>query len=186
MESYITLSHLNDFIFCPLSIYFHQLYATFNEAQYKQKPQVAGTEAHSAIDTKTYSTKANVLMGIEVYSEYYNIVGKIDVFDAENGVLTERKRSIKTIYDGYVFQVYAQYFALVEMGYAVHKIIIHDLVHNKNYSIPLPAADANMFAKFEALIHDIKNYDLETLLFTPNIQKCTNCIYNQLCDKSLC
>jgi len=73
MESYITLSYLNDFIFCPRSIYFHQLYAGYNEQFYKQKPQVAGTEAHSSIDNKTYSTRTDVLMGIEVFSDKYNI-----------------------------------------------------------------------------------------------------------------
>ena len=104
MESYITLSYLNDFIFCPRSIYFHQLYAGFNEQLYKQKPQVAGTEAHSSIDNKTYSTRNDVLMGIEVFSTKYNIVGKIDVFDCKTGKLTERKRAIKKIYDGYIFQ----------------------------------------------------------------------------------
>jgi CRISPR-associated exonuclease Cas4 len=186
MESYITLSNLNDFIFCPRSIYFHQLYSNFNDALYKQKPQVAGAEAHTAIDAKTYSTKVNILMGIEVYSQQYNIVGKIDVFDSNTGTLTERKRSIKTIYDGYVFQVYAQYFAMQEMGYTVHKIVIHDLVHNKNYPIPLPVNDKVMFEKFETLIQHITNYNLNDDAFVPNLKKCTNCIYNQLCDKSLC
>jgi CRISPR-associated exonuclease Cas4 len=125
-------------------------------------------------------------MGIEVFCEQYNIAGKIDVFDAAKGILTERKRSITVIYDGYVFQVFAQYFALVEMGYSVNKIVIHDLVHNKNYPIDLPTENLVMLHKFEQLIHDLNNYDLNDPSFVPKIQKCTNCIYNQLCDKSLC
>ena len=67
MESYITLSFLNDFIFCPRSIYFHQLYSGYNEQFYKQKHQFAGTEAHSTIDNNTFSTRADVLIGIEDY-----------------------------------------------------------------------------------------------------------------------
>ena len=74
MENYITLSHLNDFIFCPRSIYFHQLYSIYNEQNYKQRPQIAGTEAHSAIDNSKYSTKSTILQGIEVYFEKYNIL----------------------------------------------------------------------------------------------------------------
>jgi CRISPR-associated exonuclease Cas4 len=52
MESYITLSHLNDFIFCPRSIYYHQLYSIYDEQHYKQRAQIAGTTAHNSIDNK--------------------------------------------------------------------------------------------------------------------------------------
>jgi CRISPR-associated protein Cas4 len=186
MESYITLSFLNDFIFCPRSIYFHQLYVTFNEQFYKRKVQVAGTEAHSAIDNNTYSTRSDVLMAMEVYSAKYKIAGKIDVFDSKTGKLTERKKEIKKIYDGYVFQVYAQYFALTEMGYNVKQIMIYDMAHNKNYPIKLPHEDKVMFEKFESLIHDINSFDLNDERFVANIEKCKNCIYSNLCDKSLC
>ena len=186
MESYITLSHLNDFIFCPRSIYYHQLYSIYNEEHYKQKAQIAGTAAHTSIDNKGYSSKSSILQGIEVYSEKYNIVGKIDVFDTTNGRLTERKKEIKLIYDGYVFQVYAQYFALTEMGYTVKEIIIHDLMHNKNYPIPLPEFNNIMLLKFEKVIYELQNYSLENSPFTAQIEKCKRCIYSPLCDKSLC
>jgi len=76
MESYITLSFLNDFIFCPRSIYFHQLYGSFAETVCKQSPQYKGTAAHETIDERTYSTSAHILQGMEVYSEQYNICGK--------------------------------------------------------------------------------------------------------------
>ncbi len=61
MESYITLSFLNDFIFCPRSIYFHQLYSNFTETVYKQQPQIKGTAAHQSIDEQNYSTAAHIL-----------------------------------------------------------------------------------------------------------------------------
>ncbi len=186
MESYITLSFLNDFIFCPRSIYFHQLYSIYNDQHYKQKVQIAGTEAHTSIDTKKYSSRTTVLQGIEIFSEKYNIVGKIDVFDIKTGRLTERKKNVKVIYDGYVFQVYAQYFALSEMGYVVKQITIHDLTQNKNFEIPLPEEDIVMFKKFETIIDDISKYDLSISNFTPSISKCEKCIYSPLCDKSLC
>lgn len=186
MENYITLSFLNDFVFCPRSIYYHQLYARYNDQYYKQTPQILGATAHQSIDDATYSTSKNILQGIEIYSEKYNIVGKIDVFDTQKGKLIERKRNIKTIYDGYIFQVYAQYFGLEEMGYVVNNIVIHDLIHNKNYDIPLPQNDSIMLQKFEDIINKIQHYNLSDMDFVPNIEKCKQCIYSPLCDKSLC
>lgn len=186
METYIPISYLNDFIFCPRSIYFHQLYGNYREELYHEKPQTAGRAVHTAIDEKSYSTKKNILIGTEIYSEKYNLHGKIDIFDIEKGMIWERKREIKQIYDGYIFQVYAHYFGLTEMGYTVSKIIIHDIIHNKNYSIPLPEEDKQMLDKFEKLINDINAYSLEKSEFKPNINKCMKCIYSNLCDKSLC
>lgn len=186
MEAYIPISFLNDFIFCPRSIYFHLLYNNFNTAVFQQKPQLKGLEAHEKIDEKKYSTRKNVLQAQEIFCEQYNLCGKIDVFDITTGILTERKREVKVIYDGYIFQVYAHYFALKEMGYEVKKIVIHDLIHNKNYPILLPEEDLNMFHKFEKLIYDLNNFDMVTTPFEPLLSKCQNCIYNQLCDYSLC
>ena len=186
MEAYIKLSYLNDFIFCPRSIYFHQLYGSFHHSMYKQAPQYKGTAAHETIDSQNYSTSAHILQGMDVFSSLYNICGKIDVFDVRKGKLTERKREVKVIYDGYVFQVYAQYFGLGEAGYEVKEIVIHDLVHNKNYPVELPEKNPEMLAKFEKLINNINTFDLETTPFEANRSKCENCIYNQLCDRSLC
>lgn len=186
MEPYIPISFLNDFIFCPRSIYFHQLYGAYNTSLYQKKPQIAGKAAHSAIDENKYSTRKTILQGIDVYSETYNLCGKIDVFDISTGVLTERKREIKTIYDGYIFQVYAHYHALTEMGYSVKSIVIHDLIHNKNYPIPLPQDNTEMQQKFESLIHQLNSFNLNAKGFTPIKSKCQNCIYSNLCDYSLC
>jgi CRISPR/Cas system-associated exonuclease Cas4 (RecB family) len=43
-----------------------------------------------------------------------------------------------------------------------------------------------MFQKFKNTIQAIKNYRLDDSSFEPVLAKCQNCIYNQLCDKSLC
>lgn len=164
MENYLTLSYLNDFIFCPRSIYFHGLYQKYNVRNYKQTPQIEGDAAHKTIDEATYSTKKDVLQGIEIYSEKYKICGKIDVFDISKKKLVERKREVKTIYDGYIFQVYAQYHCLIEMGYEVESIVIHDLVHNKNYPIPTPKESKDWQDKFEQLLKDIR-VPLKTQIF---------------------
>lgn len=185
MESYIPISYLNDFIFCPRSIYYHQLYQQFEVSTYNQKPQIAGTAAHNTIDKKTYSSKKTVLQGFELYIEQYRIHGKIDVFDTVTGILTERKNNIKKIYDGYVFQVYAHFFGLIELGYSVKKIVIHDLTRYKNFLIPLPMQDEKMFRKFEETIFALNNFSLDDN-FEPELKKCEQCIYRNLCDKSLC
>ena len=182
METYITLSFLNDFVFCPRSIYLHRLYEKYHHRYYNNIPQQAGKEAHKTIDTGTYSTKKTVLKAVEVFSEQYNIFGKIDVFDTKTGILTERKRNVKTIYDGYVYQVYAQYFGLTEMGYKVERIRIHDLTKNKNYPIPLPKESANYLEKFEKIIQEIKDFSLTDPTFKANPNKCKQCIYANLCD----
>lgn len=186
METYLPISFLNDFIFCPRSIYFHQLYGSYHHLHYQQKPQITGKAAHATIDEKTYSTRKNILQGIELYCDKYKLCGKLDVFDADTGKLTERKREIKVIYDGYVFQVYAHCHALTEMGYEVKSIVLHDIVHNKNYPIALPPDNPEMQQKFEKLISDINAFDMQRTEFTPLEAKCRKCIYSNLCDYSLC
>ncbi|TGN09368.1 type V CRISPR-associated protein Cas4 [Leptospira ilyithenensis] len=186
MESYIPISFLNDFIFCPRSIYFHQVHGSLSQSMYHAKPQIAGKVAHESIDKGTYTTSQNVLMGMDLYSDKYGLQGKIDIFFIDSGLLLERKNQISKIYDGYVFQVYAHFFALEELGYRVKEIKIHDRTHNQSYPISLPKDDPEMFAKFESTIEALKNFDLNDPNFNPNPEKCKNCIYSHLCDYSLC
>ncbi len=186
MEPYIPISFLNDFIFCPRSIYFHQVHGSLGQEMLHENAQTAGRAAHEAIDEGRYSTRKNVLMGMEIYCEKYNICGKLDIFDIDQKKLTERKNHIVKIYDGYVFQVYAQYYALVEMGYEVRNIVIHDMTHNNNYPIALPEDDPEMQEKFEILIEKINDFNLSRTDFQPNKEKCKRCIYSHLCDYSLC
>jgi CRISPR-associated protein Cas4 len=115
-ENYIQISKLNDFIFCPRSIYFHGIYEDKKESNYHRTPQINGKIKHEAIDYGRYSTAKNILQGIEIYSEKFGLIGKIDVYDNRKKELIERKAKIKKIYQGYLYQVYAQYFCLVEMG----------------------------------------------------------------------
>ena len=67
---------------------------------------------------------------------------------------------IKTIYDGYIFQLYAQYHCLKEMGYKVKKLRLYSMDTNKSYPIPLPEDNQSMQEKFEKLINEINIYDL--------------------------
>lgn len=183
MDELILITELNDFIFCPASIYFHKLYGSMDTMLYQTEAQINGTNIHTAVDKGTYSTKATIYTGLDVYCEKYGLIGKIDCYDMEKKILRERKRKIKTIYDGYVFQLYAQYFSMLEMGYCVERLELYSFLDNKTYPVPLPENDAEMLKKFEQTIYEMKHFSMET--FTQeNALKCANCIYEPACDRA--
>ncbi|MGD1833647.1 MAG: type V CRISPR-associated protein Cas4 [Sphaerochaetaceae bacterium] len=184
MEPYLKISYLNDFIFCPLSIYYHELYGTMNTIIYQGKSQIDGQDAHKKIDDAQYSTHTDILQGISVYSEQLRICGCIDIFDVTKKLLTERKKKIVRIYDGYVFQLYAQYYCLTEMGYEVNALRFHSKDDNRLYPVPLPEEDPKMSEKFFNLIASIREFDPDD--FTPSdMNKCKKCIYSNFCDRPL-
>lgn len=180
MEPYIQISQLNDFIFCPKSIFFHKLYGKYSASLYHDLPQTAGKLAHEVIDKNKYSSRKRYIQSLALYSEKYNLCGKLDIYDIETCSIIERKNRVKKIYDGYIYQLYAQYFCMVEMEYEVKELFLHSLQDNKRYQIKLPDTDST--ASFEALIKAINNFDPEEKGFTQNPEKCRHCIYNQLCD----
>ena len=69
-----TLTWLNDFIFCPASIYFHNLYGTVSSVSFQDVSQINGSDAHRRLDSGKYSTRKTLLSGISVYSEKYNLI----------------------------------------------------------------------------------------------------------------
>ena len=184
MDDAILITELNDFIFCPASIYFHKMYRDMDRMIYQCTDQINGTAAHENVDTGRYSTSKDILMGMDVFCEKYNLVGKIDIFDVKKKILRERKKRIVKIYDGYIFQVYGQYYALKEMGYEVLKIELYSMDDHKSYGISLPEEDSVMFAAFEHVIESIKRFSLDYFV-QDNREKCRHCIYEPACDKSL-
>jgi len=146
---------------------------------YHSSPQVKGKIKHECIDDGRYSTAKKFLQGIDVYSEKYGLCGKIDVYNKEAKSLIERKNKIVKIYDGYKYQLYAQYFCLKEMGYEVEKMFLHSLTDNKRYKIELPAGDG--LKNFERTIENIRSFNIAKNSIKKNKQKCDHCIYSQLC-----
>ena len=184
MELYLKITYLNDFIFCPMSIYYHELYGDLSERLYYNNALLDGKAVHEAIDNRHYSTHKNILQGTDVYSDKYKLCGKIDLFDKEKMLLTERKKHIEKIYDGYLFQLYAQYFCLTEMGYKVNKIRFYSSDDNKVYNVKLPHDNPEMLEKFNAINNKIQNFDIDS--YVPiSEEKCRNCIYNDFCDRPL-
>lgn len=183
-DDYLPISYLNDFVFCPVSIYFHQLYGDQAPITYQCSDQINGTAAHEAIDTQTYSSHHDVLQAIPIVCEKYKLIGKIDLFYQKEGLLVERKKRIKTIYDGYVFQIYAQYYGMVEMGYEVNKLKLYSKDDNHSYPILLPDENLEMKIKFLKLLHQVQGFQVESFRQT-NREKCVHCIYEPACDRSL-
>lgn len=182
-EYAVAISNLNDFIFCPVSIYYHMLDEDNDNMTYQSPDQLNGSAAHKAVDAASYSSSANILQGISVYSEKYDLFGKIDTFDMGTGVLRERKKRIKVIYEGYIFQLYAQYYCLCEMGYKVNKLVLYSMDDNKSYQIPFPDQDIEMKKKFQQILLDIKSFRFDSFTQT-NAGKCLRCIYEPLCSFS--
>lgn len=180
MEQPIKISNLNDFVFCSASIYYHGLYEDLEKSIYQEIDQLRGTMTHGKIDLGEYSTEKGTLQGIEVYSRKYDIIGKIDIYYGNKELLVERKYKIITIYDGYVYQLYAQYFGMVEQGYKIKELKLYSYSDNKSYPIKLPEDDPEMLEKFKRIILDIKTFDLSSFRQS-NKDKCRRCIYSQLC-----
>jgi len=184
MESYIKITTLNDFMFCPLSIYYHNLYGQLDALLYKDTPQLDGEASHETIEEGTYSTHKDILQGMDVYSEEYMLCGKIDIFNVSTETLTERKKKVKAIYDGNLFQLYAQCIALREMGYTVKHIRFYSKEDNKIYPQTLPEDNPAMMEKFRETIVAMQTFDPAD--YRPNSpEKCRNCIYSTFCDRPL-
>lgn len=182
MEYYaLNISHLNDFLFCPYSIYLHNVYQSLDEDSYHDIPQVKGKIAHQSIDNNTYSTKKSVVTSMMVFSVKYGLVGKIDQYFYDSRKLIERKRFIKRIYDGYKLQLYAQYFCLIEMGFDVDYLGFYSLSDNRSYNLPIP--DNNIIQWFESYLDKVRSYNPLVDEIFINSNKCLRCIYYPLCDK---
>ncbi len=179
MESYIQISKINDFIFCPRSVYLHTVYDNFHKKTFHRVPQVAGTIAHESIEKNTYSSSKKYVMNLDIYSDTLGICGKIDVYDSENKILIERKKKLYKIYDGHRYQLYAQMACMKEMGYEVLELKIHSLSDNKRYDIPMPSIEEwNIFV---GIIEKMQNFSAEDAKILVNSSKCAQCIYQPLC-----
>ena len=60
---------LNDFLFCPMSLYLHSIYENFSSSTFHSIFQVEGKLNHQNIEEKRYSTAKKFFQGTEVRSE---------------------------------------------------------------------------------------------------------------------
>ncbi len=182
MDSYIQISKLNDFIFCPYSLYVHSVYENYGKFDYQSKFQFNGSLNHKNIDGNMYSTSKYIFQGMSVFSDEYNLCGKIDLLNVKNHKLIERKYNITKIYQGYIYQLWGQYVCLIEMKYKIESIEIYSLKNNKSYNIDIPTYDD--LRQFKDFLIDIENFDPINSTIKTNRNKCNKCIYSKLCLNS--
>ena len=99
---YIHISTLNDFIFCPYSIYLHNVYMESDEMIFHAEPQTRGRISHEAIDRKSYSNRVDNILALPVYSEVYGLMGRIDLYKQNDHLLIERKYQLRQIFQGHI------------------------------------------------------------------------------------
>lgn len=177
MDSAIPISAINDFLFCPKSLYLHSIYSSFDTSIFHDKPQTIGRISHENIEDSTYTTSKHILQALSVYSARLGIKGKIDIFDIKKGYLVERKYRVKSLYKGFKYQLYAQMYCLEELGYAVKKLFIHSLSDNKRYEIEIPSQKERK--EFEDTILNMQSFDASAL-DNHNCNHCSNNIYGLL------
>lgn len=151
-----------------------------NEEVYKSVPQSRGKIAHANIDNKT-STSANEIQSLPISSDELGVMGKIDVYKKDEKLLVERKYQLKRIYQGQLYQIWAQYFCMIEMGYEIENLAFYEISTNKMIPINLPSDNEKReLLSFIKKFHDYNPEDD----FQVNTNKCSHCIYCNLCDKT--
>lgn len=181
MEDYVMISQLNDFIFCPYSIYLHNIYMEASEEIYHATPQTRGRIAHETVDRKTASSSKKTLTGLSIYSMKYGLMGKIDIYHTDECKLIERKFQLKNIFQGQIYQLWAQMFCMQEMGYEVKQLAFYETSTNKIIPVAMPTKEEEtLFASF---IQCFRDYNPTEDLCT-NSNKCRHCIYCNLCDRT--
>ncbi|MGM0479858.1 MAG: type V CRISPR-associated protein Cas4 [Bacteroidota bacterium] len=181
MEFFLPISYLNDFVFCPYSIYLHQVFDNNNEEVYSAKPQQRGKTAHDRVDHDKRKQSKKVIAAAYVVSQQLGIYGKIDQYFVEERKLVERKYSLSTIYRGYYYQIWAQCIALEEMGFEVDQLFFHSIRDNRRIEVDKP--DTKAIRELKNHIRKIARFDFESEI-NVNPQKCSHCIYAALCDKT--
>lgn len=152
-----------------------------DDSLFHAKPQTTGRIAHSSVDTKTYTTSKDVLQSIPIVSNKLGLIGKIDLFYKNDKLLVERKYQLKQIYQGQLYQIWAQYLCLLEMGYEVEYIEFFEISTKRRIPLALPSAyDIEMLCSH---IEKYKHYNpADVIPINPN--KCVHCVYCNLCDKT--
>ena len=108
-------------------------------------------------------------------------MGKVDIYRKKEKLLIERKYQLKHIFQGQIYQLWAQYFCLQEMGYKVERMAFYETSSNKMIPIDLP--NEKEVIQFSAFIERFHRFNpSQAISINPN--KCRHCIYCNLCDKT--
>jgi CRISPR-associated protein Cas4 len=152
-----------------------------DEGLYHAVPQTRGRIAHESVDSKSASTRKSDIMAMNVCSNELGLMGKIDLYRGSTQCLIERKYQLKQIFQGQIYQLWAEYFCMTEMGYPVTSLAFYEISTNKMSPVKLPGVDGK-----EELGRFIQRFRM----FNPdasipiNSNKCIHCVYCNLCDKT--
>lgn len=147
------------------------------QSTYHDFPQIRGQEVHAAIDEKRYSNRKNVIQSLPIYSEELQVLGKIDTFSLDTNELVERKAKIRHVYEGYLMQLYAQYYCLLEIGYLPKKLALYSMLDNRKYPIAPPSLKEKL--RLKAIISEMQKYTVKDML-EHECARCANNIYSPL------
>jgi CRISPR-associated protein Cas4 len=151
-----------------------------DEDNYHATPQTRGKAAHQSIDSKTASTKRTDIMALSVCSNKLNIIGKIDLYHQDTQQLVERKYELRQIYQGQVYQLWAEYFCMIEMGYPIKSIAFYEI--SRNHMIPIDIPGEKEYNILKTFINHFRDFN-PSIPIPINQNKCVHCVYCNLCDK---
>lgn len=178
----IPISLIGNYLYCPYSIYLHNVYMETDDSVYKAEHLYKGSAVHRVVDEKRSDNRKEVLQAFPVYSERLGLVGKIDMFNAKTGELIERKTKVDRIYPRHIYQLWAQMFCLQEMGYEVKKLSLYDYTSNKKHNVEIPSEQEGL--NFVSFLNEMRAYNPSEDKIKVNAQKCKYCIFTNMCDKT--
>lgn len=181
-DTLIPISLIGNYLYCPYSIYLHNVYMETDDSMYKAEHLYKGSAVHRAVDEKRSDNRKDVLQAFPVYSERLGLVGKIDVFYIRTGELVERKTKVEHIYPRHIYQLWAQMFCLKEMGYNVTILSLYDYTSNKKHVIELPSTQEE--EDFMQFLKNMRAYNPCEDTIEVNEQQCRYCIFTNMCDKT--
>lgn len=149
---------------------------------YKATPQTRGKIAHESVDKKIASNRSDDILSLPVYSEEYGLMGKIDVYKRKEKKLIERKYQLKQIFQGQIYQLWAQMLCLREMGEEVESLAFYETSTNKMIPVAMPTEDD--LQRFKGFLQRFRSFNPDSTPFTINRNKCIHCVYCNLCDKT--
>ncbi len=153
-----------------------------DEELYKATPQTIGDLAHQGSDNKSGSTRKDDIMALHVWCDELGIFGRIDMYKSDRHLLVERKNQLKRIFRGQIYQLWGQYFCLTEMGYPIDHLAFYEIRTRAMDPIELPNEEEKR--ELKDMIERFRLFDPASTPFDITPNKCTHCIYCNLCDKT--
>lgn len=160
------------------------MYQGTEEETIKAIPQIAGKRAHESMKEKRQSTEKwnpSIIRDLPVYSENYGLIGIADEYDPGEGVLTEYKNNLVTVFQGQILQLECYALCLEEMGIPVNEMRLAGLSEGNVHPVAVP--NGKRKEEIGKILDSFRRYDPEEAI-TVSLAKCRMCIYCALCEKS--